>query len=77
MFSARFILQQIYLFKFDLLNVNDHAQDYDVFLFLTQSRFYSIDFPVYDYHLCRFVMVVIVIVIMFADGVTLYDRNLW
>jgi hypothetical protein len=47
------------LFKFDLLNENDHAQDYDLFLYLTQSRFDSIDCPVYDYHLCRFVMVVI------------------
>ena len=27
------------LFKFDLLDKNDHAQDYVVFLFLTQSQF--------------------------------------
>ena len=63
--------------KFDLLNENDHAQDYDFFLYMTQSRYDSIDYPVYDYHLCQFVMVVIVIVILFADCVTLYDRNLW
>ena len=38
-FSARFILQRMYCLKFDLLDENDPAQNYDVFLFLTQSQF--------------------------------------
>lgn len=41
------------LFKVDLLNENDHAEGYDLFLYLTQPRFNSIDFPVYFYHCYR------------------------
>jgi hypothetical protein len=41
------------LFKVDLLNENDHAQGYDLFLYLTQPRFDSIDCPIYGYHCCR------------------------
>ena len=42
------------LFKFNLLDGNDHAQDYDVFLFLVQSQFDLImvinDVGRYDYY---------------------------